>query len=102
MYRIWEVAVRKDQRRIPGTLLRRGAALMVLGLIPLVSGPLVGQAQEGYSTDEFRVAREGGDQIKPQIDGHFVVWQDYRNLADLPIDPAIPNADIYGLDIDNN
>jgi beta propeller repeat protein len=93
--------VRKDQRRIPGTLLRRGAALMVIGLIPLVSGPIVGQAQEGYSTDEFTVERADGDQIKPQIDGGFAVWQDYRDLPNLPIDPATPNADIHGRDIEN-
>ena len=92
--------MRKDRGGIPGTLLRRGAALMVLGLIPLVSGPIVSQAQAGYSTDEFWVKRENGEQIKPQIDGRFVVWQDYRDLPNLPIDPAVPNADIWGRDIE--
>ena len=55
--------MRKDRPRIPGTLLRRGAAIAVLGLIPLVGGPIAGLAQEGYATDEFWISRRDGEQI---------------------------------------
>ena len=90
------------ERRAPE---RRRLGLAGLGLVALAASVLVasasppsGRAQEGYSADEFNIARRDGEQIRPRVSGRYAVWQDYRD-APAGTDITGVNADIMGRDI---
>lgn len=88
-----------SRTRIRQVVTRAGSALAILGLALVAGAPLAGLAQDGFSADEFNIARRDNDQLKPRISGRYVVWQDYRNLPGAPTDEAQVNADVYGRDL---
>jgi beta propeller repeat protein len=83
-----------------GAWRRAGWLLLLSSALPLAWLPLAGQAQSGYSTDEFTIARRDREQLRPRISGRYVVWQDYRNHEGRSYDPAAANADVYGHDLE--
>jgi beta propeller repeat protein len=51
-------------------------------LIPLLESVPRAGAQEGVGIERFTVVERRREQVRPRIDGNWVVWQDYREVED--------------------
>src|SRR5690349_1282358 len=80
---------------------RLGAALLIISVLPLAGLATTSQAQEGYSVQDFTIARRDNEQVNPRLSGKYVIWEDYRNVAYGP-NKSDAKGDIYGRNLDTN